>query len=637
MPYSKTTYSTTVTAANLNNGEAGIETAQATAEAAQTAAAAKAGKPATAAGVAYVDPAAGNDSNDGLSWGSAKATIAAAVTSITRGTVYLARGTYSIGTAVSIPNFVSLEGQGQDTLLRCTGNNYAIDLNPANRVTIRNLMIDAATSQASGGGINFANAAFNVWLSDIYFGSNLHTSLNIAPTTQGGIYTIERIRWNGVEGCTYGIVIGDGNVICSDIYISHACGTAATITDMDLWVDIAKGGADTVQISESLFFGGAKGMLIGSRGASGDSTNHKFTSLIFDNCDEEGVDIQSCRGVHFANCAVQGAGQAANNLPGVRIGTAAKMVQWNGGFIHECERDGIWIMTGSLGTRIRNADILNNNRQTVTFGAGITVSAAASDWSVTGCTIGNNIPGVTANQNYGIVAAGGAGNNIHVTDNDFPGNLTAPWTNSGVTGVSVRWERNLPDLINSKAAAATLALPPGEIVTVTGNTNITSITASYIGRRVTLSFTGTPTVTDGSNLKLGGNLIAAADATLSLICDGTNWIETGRSGNVLAPSTKTTSYTLALADADSIVEMNSASAQVFTIPPNSSVAFPIGTTVELVRIGAGSVTITPGAGVTIPNSIEAAGTSSRTITSQYTSASLYKRATDAWVLSGSIT
>lgn len=524
MPYTKTTYSTTVTAANLNKGEQQIEDITVIAEAAAT-------KPAAAAGVAYVDPAAGSDSNDGLSWGKAKATIAAAVTSITRGTVYLARGTYSIGTAVSIPNFVSLEGQGQDTLLRCTGNNYAIDLNPANRVTIRNLMIDAASSQTSGGGINFANAAFNVWLSDIYFGSNLHTSLNMAPTAQGGIYTVERIRWNGVTGCTYGIVIGDGNVICSDVYISHACGTAATITDMALWVDIAKGGADTVQISESLFFGGTKGMLIGSRGASGDSTNHKFTSLIFDNCRGEGVDIVSCRGVHFANCAVQGAGAAATNAPGVKIGASAKMVQWTGGFIHENDRDGISIANGSLGTRIRNADILNNNRQTVAFGAGITVAAGASDWSVTGCTIGNNIPGVTANQNYGIVVAGGAGDNIHVADNDFPGNLTAPWTNAGVTGGNVRWEKNLPQPINSIAAATALTLPPGDVLTITGNTNITSITASYAGRRVTLIFTGTPTVTDGSNLKLAGNLVATADDTLSLICDGTNWVETARSVN----------------------------------------------------------------------------------------------------------
>lgn len=101
-------------------------------------------------------------------------------------------------------------------------------------------------------------------------------------------------------------------------------------------------------------------------------------------------------------------------------------------------------------------------------------------------------------------------------------------------------------------------------------------------------------------------------------------------------ATKTVSYTLAIGDVGKLLEMNSASAQVFTIPPNSSVPFPIGTTIELMRLGAGTVTITPGAGVTIPNSIQAAGTSSRTITAQYLSASLYKRATDVWVLSGSI-
>jgi hypothetical protein len=447
------------------------------------------------------------------------------------GAVELPAGLWEKSVAAEVPNFVFIEGHGEATVVRCTGDNYAFSFAPGNRAGIRNLQIDAASVQTSGGGIDFTDAQFNIWLSDIYFGSNLHTSLNIAPTAQGGIYTIERIRWNGVAGCTKGIVIGDGNVITSDVYISHACGTAATTADMELWIDIAKGGADTVHITDSLFFGGGKGMEIGYRGASGDATNHKFTSLVFDNCDEEGVDIGSCRGVHFVNCAVQGAGQAANNLPGVRIGAAAKMVNWTGGYIHECERDGILIANGSLGTRIRSADILNNNRQTVAFGAGITVEAGASDWTVEGCAVGNNIPGVTANQNYGIVAAGGAGDRIRVTGNDFPGNLTAAYTNSGVTGQNVVWQDNLPDVLNSKAAAATLALPPGDIITVTGNTGITSITASYVGRRVTLIFTGTPTVTDGSNLKLNGNLVASADDTLSLVCDGTNWIETSRSVN----------------------------------------------------------------------------------------------------------
>jgi hypothetical protein len=46
-----------------------------------------------------------------------------------------------------------------------------------------------------------------------------------------------------------------------------------------------------------------------------------------------------------------------------------------------------------------------------------------------------------------------------------------------------------------------------------------------------LIFDGTPTVTDGGNLKLNGNFSATADSTLTLIYDGSNWYETARSAN----------------------------------------------------------------------------------------------------------
>jgi hypothetical protein len=104
----------------------------------------------------------------------------------------------------------------------------------------------------------------------------------------------------------------------------------------------------------------------------------------------------------------------------------------------------------------------------------------------------------------------------------------------------------------------------------------------------------------------------------------------------ITANTQTASYTLVLGDAGKVVEENSASATVVTIPPNSSVAFPTGTVIEICRIGAGSVTITPGSGVTIPNRLEAAGTTSRTINAQYSTVSIRKRATDTWVLVGDI-
>lgn len=131
---------------------------------------------------------------------------------------------------------------------------------------------------------------------------------------------------------------------------------------------------------------------------------------------------------------------------------------------------------------------------------------------------------------------------------------------------------------------------------------------------------------------------SAATATTQTARDGSTKVATtayADAGDQTVPiNTQTASYTLVAADAGRCVEENSASATVITIPPNSSVAFPVGTIVPLRRVGAGTVTITPGAGVTIPNRIEAAGTTSRTLPNQYSEASVHKRATDVWVLAG---
>jgi hypothetical protein len=83
------------------------------------------------------------------------------------------------------------------------------------------------------------------------------------------------------------------------------------------------------------------------------------------------------------------------------------------------------------------------------------------------------------------------------------------------------------------ASASAIALPGfGDHILVTGGTNISTITATYPGRRVTLQFPATAlTVVDGSNLKLAGNFVTAQYSTLTLVCDGTYWIEVARSSN----------------------------------------------------------------------------------------------------------
>jgi hypothetical protein len=101
----------------------------------------------------------------------------------------------------------------------------------------------------------------------------------------------------------------------------------------------------------------------------------------------------------------------------------------------------------------------------------------------------------------------------------------------------------------------------------------------------------------------------------------------------LAPNVQSgTAYTAQLTDAVPApvpVEMTSASANTFTIPPRSSVLFPVGCVLMVRRAGTGVTTIAPGSGVTIRKSA-----SVLTLRAQWSGATLTQRAADEWVADG---
>jgi hypothetical protein len=100
---------------------------------------------------------------------------------------------------------------------------------------------------------------------------------------------------------------------------------------------------------------------------------------------------------------------------------------------------------------------------------------------------------------------------------------------------------------------------------------------------------------------------------------------------VIPPSSQTANYTLVLTDANLVIEMNLATANTLTIPPNASVAFPLGSQIEVGQMGAGQTTIAGGSGVTLRaynNNLKLAG--------QYAMCSLIKRGTDDWWVAGNL-
>lgn len=93
------------------------------------------------------------------------------------------------------------------------------------------------------------------------------------------------------------------------------------------------------------------------------------------------------------------------------------------------------------------------------------------------------------------------------------------------------------------------------------------------------------------------------------------------------------SGTLAAADAGGCVYMNRASAQTLNIPANASVAIDVETIISTQQLGAGLLTIDAPSGVTL-NGVDGG---SCTITRRYGGATLAKRGTDDWVVTGAHT
>lgn len=106
-------------------------------------------------------------------------------------------------------------------------------------------------------------------------------------------------------------------------------------------------------------------------------------------------------------------------------------------------------------------------------------------------------------------------------------------------------------------------------------------------------------------------------------------------GGVEAINAQTgTTYTFVLSDKDDLVTASNASAQTYTIPLNSSVAFPVGSLVNLIQIGAGQVTVVGAGGVTVASTgATAAQPKTR---AQYSVLTLIKAGTDTWYAAGDI-
>jgi len=126
--------------------------------------------------------------------------------------------------------------------------------------------------------------------------------------------------------------------------------------------------------------------------------------------------------------------------------------------------------------------------------------------------------------------------------------------------------------------------------------------------------------------------IGTTDPSTALHVGGTITCDDGIHTITPLTSDTSTAYTLVIGDQGNMVSLSNASAVALTIPANSAVAFPIGTEISIFQAGAGQVTIAGAGGVTV----NASDAELKTRV-QYSTAILYKTASDGWLVAGDLT
>jgi len=166
----------------------------------------------------------------------------------------------------------------------------------------------------------------------------------------------------------------------------------------------------------------------------------------------------------------------------------------------------------------------------------------------------------------------------------------------------------------------------GFILNTTGTITLGTTNVNYT------QFNASEAITAGTNISKNGATISVVDTpTLSGVTfsDGTQTKEGVPSRTPII--SKTENYTLTnLSERDSLIEVDSTSPVTITIPTNSAVAFPVGTTLDILGVNTGLITIAGDTGVTVN------ATPGLKLRTQWSSCTLFKRGENAWVVYGDL-
>jgi len=350
-----------------------------------------------------------------------------------------------------------------------------------------------------------------------------------------------------------------------------------------------------------------------------------------------------------ANVTLASAVDNGKTLDGVTLATGNRILVKNQTTESE---NGIYIVSAS-GAPTRAADF---NSAAEIHGGDFVFVTGGTQYNNTGwvqtetvTTVGTDAIGFTQFSGAGTYLAG---NGLSLTGSTFSADLTvlapkdSPAFTGTVTGVTKAMV-GLQNADNTSDAAKPVSTATQTALDLKANLNAPTFTGTVAG--ISKSMVGLGNVDNTTDA--GKPVSTATQTALDLKAPIANptftgTVTVGAPGVAFSDGTqtkegvpsrttiiqRTDSYTLAsLTERDSLIEINKATASTLTIPTNATVAWPIGTSIDILQTGAGQVTIAGAAGVTVN------ATPGLKLRTQWSSASLLKRGTDSWVVVGDLT
>jgi hypothetical protein len=214
---------------------------------------------------------------------------------------------------------------------------------------------------------------------------------------------------------------------------------------------------------------------------------------------------------------------------------------------------------------------------------------------------------------------------VNAADLTLSGNLTVNGTTTNLNSTNLVIEDK--NIVLGDTGTPTDTTADGGGITLKGATDKTF---NWVDATDSWTSSEHINLASGKDLKVNGTAVISSTAGGFIFTDGTQTKEGTPSRTPIIQ--KTDSYTLsALTERDSLIEVAKGSAATITIPLNSAVAFPVGTSIDILQTSTGQVTIAGDAGVTVNS------TPGLKLRTQWSTATLFKRATNTWVVYGDLT